>query len=114
MEQTVNISIALHSDKTIKLDNHVHFTSIDSVQVLHRCDNAHNGVFKICCSLLRSYDNNGVIAHVFTKSNLSLDETKLLCNVYTDQVEFYIIDEHDNRITLDEDIFVNIQATSIV
>ena len=45
MEQIVNISLALHSDKTVKLENHVTFQSIDSVQVLHRCEDNHDRVF---------------------------------------------------------------------
>ena len=92
MEQSLNICLSLNSEKTIKLDNHVTFRSIDSVQVLHRCDDNHDCVYKICCSLLQDLDNNGVIAHVFTKSKLSLDETQLLCNVYTDTIYFYLCD----------------------
>ena len=111
MEQIVNISLALHSDKTVKLENHVTFQSIDSVQVLHRCEDNHDRVYKICCSLLRDLDNLGVIAHVFTKSKLSLDESKLLCNVYTDQIEFYLMDEDDNRVELDEELYLTVQAT---
>ena len=109
MEQTLNVSVALNSSKTVKLENHVTFQSIDSVQVLHRCEDNHNKVYKICCSLMQNLDNNGVIAHVFTKSKLSLDESKLLCDVYTDQIEFFIVDEDDVRIELDEDIFVTVQ-----
>ena len=111
MEQIVNISLALNSNKTIKLENHVTFKSIDCVQVLHRCEDNHDKVYKICCSLMRDLDNFGVIAHVFTKSKLSLDESKLLCDVYTDQVEFYIVDEEDNRIMLDEDLYVTVQCS---
>ena len=111
MEQIVNISLALHSDKTIKLENHVTFQSIDSVQVLHRCEDNHDRVYKTCCSLLRDLDNLGVIAHVFTKRKLSLDESKLLCNVYTDQIEFYLMDEDDNRVELDEELYLTVQCT---
>ena len=89
MEQSLNICLSLNSDKTIKLDNHVTFRSIDSVQVLHRCDDNHDCVYKICCSLLQDLDNNGVIAHVFTKSKLSLDETQLLCDVYCSVQQFF-------------------------
>ena len=42
MEQILNISLALNSDKTIKLENHVTFLSIDSVQVLHKCEDDHD------------------------------------------------------------------------
>ena len=56
-------------------------------------------------------DNNGVIAHVFTKSKLSLDETQLLCNVYTDTIYFYLCDEDDNKIALDEDIYLTLLCT---
>ena len=111
MEQILNISLALNSDKTIKLENHVTFLSIDSVQVLHKCEDDHDCVYKICCSLLQDLDNNAVIAHIFTKSKLSLDETKLLCNVYTDSVNFYLCDEDDKKIALDEDIYLTIQCT---
>ena len=87
--------------------------------MLHKCEDDHDCVYKICCSLLQDIDNNGVIAHIFTKSKLSLDETKLLCNVYTDTVNFYLCDEDDNKIALDEDIYFilikrNINTMSIM
>ena len=108
MSQILNVNTSLH-DVSIVTIPYSQINAIKSVQILHKCDKNHTKVIKVNCSLLENEENYGVIGHIFTKSYLDINEDTIYCNVYTDTIKFLLSDQNDNPVTLDENIYINLQ-----
>lgn len=108
MSQILNITIGIHDNTTVRIP-YSQISAIKSVQILHNCNRNHDKVIKINCSLLENEENYGVLGHIFTKSKLDINEDTIWCNVYTDAIRFWLSDSNDSTVTLDEDIYVNMQ-----
>lgn len=107
MSQIINITRAIHDSIIIKIP-YVNITSIQSIQILHKCNDNHDGVIKINCSLLENEDNYGLIGHIFTNSKLDINDDHTDINIYTDTIRIYLTDLNDNQISLHEDIYVSL------
>lgn len=107
MSQHVNITTQLHDSVVVKIP-YSNITAIKSVQVLHNCNRAHNKVIKINCSLLENEENWGLIAHIFTNSHLDINEDIIYLNAYTDSIRFWLSDQNDIPVCLDENIIINV------
>lgn len=107
MSQILNITTTLHNESVIHIQ-YSNIISIKHIQILHKCNHSHNEIIRINCNLLENEDNYGLLGHIFTNSKLDINDDPIYIDKYTDTIKFWLSDNNDNPINIDEDIYINL------